>query len=334
MGKPQPRARGTDLAELAGAAASSARPGVGDSAVFRQLADEALRFAAVPRPILIRGERGTGKELLARFLHEHSGRAAGPYVVVNCAAFHDELFVATMFGHERGAFTGADQARPGKLELADGGTLFLDEVANMSRTGQEKLLRVIEYQRFERLGSRTSIEVDVRIIAATNADLDRLMERGEFLPDLYDRLCFAELTLPPLRRRRDDVPALIDHFVAQLHEEIPNLERKIFTAAAVRELQAYHWPGNVRELKNVVERLYIADRDGEIHAAELPLEITAVEPLGGSFADQVRAYETSLLVTALKDALGNQREAARRLGMSYDQFRHYYKKYGLGELLA
>jgi len=312
---------------------AAATPGVGSSPVFRAVVEEAARLAAVPRPILVRGERGTGKEYLARFIHECSGRA-GAYVILNCAAFQEDLFVATMFGHEKGAFTGAHRSQPGKLELADGGTLFLDEVANMPLVVQEKLLRVIEYQRFERLGGNESISVDVRVIAATNADLEAMMDRGEFLRDLYDRLCFAELTLPPLRKRRADIPDLIVHLVEQLHREIPNLEHKEFTAAALGELAAYHWPGNIRELKNVVERVYISDRDGKIHAAELPAEITAVEPLRGGFDAQVAAFEKTLLLNALKDAGGNQREAARSLGMTYDQFRHYYKKHGLAELLA
>lgn len=306
--------------------------GVGESPAFAGLMAEAQALAAIPRPILIRGERGTGKELLARFIHRHSGRKA--YVIVNCAAFQEDLFVAEMFGREKGAYTGATEARPGKLEMADGGTLFLDEVANMSRTVQEKLLRVIEYQTFERLGGNRPISVDVRVIAATNADLDKMMASGDFLPDLYDRLSFAELELPPLRKRREDIPALIRYFIQQLHAEIPNLEVKRFTDSAIAELQAYHWPGNIRQLKNIVERLYISDEDGTIHASELPMEITSVEPIRGGFYDRVKAFEKTLLLTALKDSNGNQREAAARLGMSYDQFRHFYKKYHLDELMA
>ncbi|MFQ5710060.1 MAG: sigma-54 interaction domain-containing protein, partial [bacterium] len=308
--------------------------GVGNSQEFVSVVEQARRLAQIPRPILIRGERGTGKELLARFIHQESGRAGQPYVVINCAAFQEELFVSEMFGHEKGAFTGATAAKSGRLELAHRGSLFLDEVANMSCKAQEKLLRVLEYQKFERVGGTKSIEVDARVIAATNAELEEMMDRGEFLPDLYDRLSFAVLTLPPLRKRREDIPTLIAHFVAQLHQEIPNLEEKTFTPAAIKDLQAYHWPGNIRQLKNIVERLYISDEDGIIHASELPLEITSVDPLQGSFRDKVRAYEKSLLLNALKDSRGNQRDAAKLLGMSYDQFRHFYKKYHLGELLV
>jgi DNA-binding NtrC family response regulator len=160
------------------------------------------------------------------------------------------------------------------------------------------------------------------------------MESGTFLPDLYDRLSFAELTLPPLRKRREDIPALINHIVAQLHEEIPDLEAKTFTAGAIKDLQAYHWPGNIRQLKNVVERVYIFDEDRTIHSSELPIEITSLESHGGTFQEKVIAYEKTLLLNTLKDCLGNQRAAAKRLGMTYDQFRHYYKKYGLADLLA
>lgn len=291
-------------------------------------------LAKIPRPILIRGERGTGKELMARAIHRESGREEKAYVVLNCAAFQEDLFVAEMFGHEKGAYTGAVDSKPGKLELAHEGTLFLDEVANMNRTVQEKLLRVIEYQNFERLGGTKEIEVNVRIIAATNADLDKMMESSEFLPDLYDRLSFAVLTLPPLRKRREDIPSLIEHFIRQLHEEIPNLERKRFTESAIHELQAYHWPGNIRQLKNIIERLYISDEDGTIHASELPLEITSVDPIRGNFYDKVKAYEKTLLLNALKDNNGNQRAAAENLGMTYDQFRHFYKKYQLEDFLV
>jgi DNA-binding NtrC family response regulator len=308
--------------------------GVGRSRTFLEVVEQARRLAHVPRPILLRGERGTGKELLARFIHAASSRAAHPYVVINCAAFQEDLFVSAMFGHEKGAFTGAHEMRRGKLEVADRGTLFLDEVANMSKSAQQKLLRVLEYQKFERVGGSESIEVDVRVVAATNADLEALMEQGDFLRDLYDRLSFAVLTLPPLRRRRDDIPDLIAFYVEQLHSEIPDLAPKTFTPAAIQDLQDYHWPGNIRQLKNVVERLYISDADGVIESSDLPLEITSLEPLGRTFEEKVKAYEKSLLLNALKDCLGNQRETAKRLGMTYDQFRHYYKKYGLADLLA
>jgi DNA-binding NtrC family response regulator len=193
---------------------------------------------------------------------------------------------------------------------------------------------VVEYQTFQRVGGTEPIQVDVRVVAATNADLEGLIERGEFMADLYDRLRFAELVLPPLRARREDIPLLIRHFVARLHEELPDLGQARFSDAALRDLTGYHWPGNVRELKNVIERLYVSDRDRTITSAELPLEVTATEPIRGTFEQRVRAFEKALLLSALKDAAGNQRTAARQLGMSYDQFRHHYKKYRLAELLG
>jgi psp operon transcriptional activator len=304
--------------------------GIGGSPAFLAVVEQARELARIPRPMLIRGERGTGKELLARFVHAASPRHAGPYVIVNCGAFQDELLVSHLFGHEKGAFTGATERRVGVFEQANGGTLFLDEVANLSRNAQARLHRVVEYQTFPRVGGTSQIEVDVRVIAATNADIGAMIERGDFMADLYDRLRFAEIVLPPLRQRCEDVPLLIDHFIARLHEELPDLGAARFTAAAVKELAAYSWPGNVRELKNVIERLYVSDRDRTIQASELPLEITTTEPIQGTFSQKVRAFEKTLLANALKDAGGNQRAAAQKLGMTYDQFRHYYRKYELG----
>jgi DNA-binding NtrC family response regulator len=325
--RPRPEAVRGDAGEVAPVV------GIGESPSFREIVDLARQLAPIPRPVLIRGERGTGKELLARFIHAESPRRDRPYLIVNCGAFHDELLVSHLFGHEKGAFTGAAERQVGFFERAHGGTLFLDEVANLSRSAQARLHRVVEYQTFQRVGGTASIEVDVRLIAATNADLEALIERGDFMPDLYDRLRFAEIVLPPLRQRRDDIPALIEHFVRELRAELPDLGEARFTEAALRELVAYHWPGNVRELKNVIERLYACDRDRTIQASELPLEVTTPEPISGSFDQRVRAFEKALLLNALKDAGGNQRAAAQGLGMSYDQFRHYYRKYGLGALL-
>ncbi len=308
--------------------------GIGRSKAFVEIVEQARDLAKIPRPILIRGERGTGPELLARFVHGASQRRDRPYLIVNCGAFQDELLVSHLFGHERGAFTGASEQRIGVFERAHGGTLFLDEVANLSRNAQARLHRVVEYQTFQRVGGTQPVKVDVRLIAATNADLADMIKRGEFMPDLYDRLRFAEIVLPPLRKRRQDIPRLIDYFVEQLHAELPDLGSAEFTEAAVRDLVAYHWPGNVRELKNVIERLYVSDRDRTIHSSELPLEITSTEPIEGTFQQRVRAFEKALLLNALKDVDGNQRAAARQLGMTYDQFRHYYRKYDLARLLA
>jgi len=309
---------------------SQGHAGIGRCRSFLEVVEQARELSAIPRPVLIRGERGTGKELLARYIHSSSRRRGGPYLIVNCGAFQDELLVSHLFGHEKGAFTGAVERSVGVFERADGGTLFLDEIANLSHNAQARLHRVVEYQTFQRVGGTASIQVDVRIVAATNADLRALIERGEFMPDLHDRLSFAELRLPPLRERREDIPLLIEHFIERLHAEIPDLGAAAFTEAAIRDLMAYRWPGNIRELKNVVERLYVCDRDRVIHSSELPIEIASAEPIQGTFTQKVRAFEKALLRSALKDAQGQQRAAAERLGMSYDQFRHYYKKYRLG----
>jgi DNA-binding NtrC family response regulator len=311
-----------------------AEAGIGESRSFLEVVEQARELAKIPRPILIRGERGTGKELLAHFIHTSSPRRKNPYLIVNCGAFQEELFVSHLFGHEKGAFTGATERRIGLFERANGGTLFLDEVANLSLNAQARLHRVVEYQTFQRVGGSTRIEVDVRVIAATNAQLDEMIESGEFMPDLYDRLSFADITLPPLRKRREDIPLLIDHFIQELHKEIPDLGTAEFTETAVRELTAYHWPGNIRELKNVIERLYVCDRDRVIRPSELPLEITTTEPIRGTFEQKIRAFEKALLLGALKDTKGNQKAAAKQLGMTYDQFRHYYKKYRLADLMA
>lgn len=308
-------------------------PGVGTSERFQTVVRQADDVAPIPRPVLIRGERGTGKELLAHYIHDRSPRTDGPYLIVNCGAFQDELILSHLFGHEKGSFTGATEQRIGIFERAHGGSLFLDEIANLSLSAQARLHRAVEYQSFQRVGGSAPVQVDVRIIAATNADLARLIDEGRFMADLYDRLRFAELTLPPLRDRRADIPGLIDHFIARLHDEMPDLGGARITEAAMERLVAYNWPGNVRELKNVVERLYLCDRDRVIQASELPIEITAARPADSSFKARVEAFEKTLLLNALRDSGGNQRGAADTLGLSYDQFRHHYKKYALGDLL-
>lgn len=288
-------------------------------------------MAKVPRPILIRGERGSGKDLLARYIHQASDRSGHAFAVIHCAALPDEAFLAELLGREKETHV---DARPGKLERVDKGTLFLNEIANLSRSTQEKLLHVIEHKKFEKIGGTETIDVDVHFITATNAPLEEMMETGEFLPELYNRLSFAELVVPPLRRRREDIPSLVAHFVQHLHREIPNLEHKVFTPAALKDLQSYHWPGNIRQLKNLIEQLYLTDEDGIIQSSDLPLALTTVEPLNGTFTEKVLAFEKTLLLNAIKDAHGNQRLAAQHLGLPYEQFREYYKKYQLHELMA
>jgi transcriptional regulator with GAF, ATPase, and Fis domain len=301
------------------------------------------RVAPVPRPVLILGERGTGKELIARAIHHLSPRQAEPFITINCAAVPETLLESELFGHEEGAFTGATKQKEGKFELADGGTLFLDEIGNMSMEFQAKILRVLEYQRFERVAGADSIQVDVRIIAATNADVRVKMDDGTFRRDLYDRLAFEVIKLPPLRERLDDVPALAVHFLNQFREDVAGIAVQEIAADAFDRLAAYDFPGNVRELKNVVERAIYSTSarvlaGADIEAA-LPPDRSKSPPLAqaGSFVDdpgqplalRVEAFERAVCKDALERTRYNQKDAAALLGITYDQFRQRYRKYGL-----
>jgi len=307
---------------------------VGESETFQQVIEEARRVAPIPRPVLIRGERGTGKELIAAFIHYHSDRAKKPFVTVNCAAFHGNLLESELFGHEKGAFTGADRRKIGRFEQADGGTLFLDEIGNMAQDFQEKILRVLEYQRFERVAGTETIETDVRVVAATNADLESMMKEGTFRPDLYDRLSFKELRLPLLKDRHGDIPLLVEHFRTRICAEVPWVSKRSFTDGALKVLARYPWPGNVRQLKNVVERVLCSGTDSKIEAAEVALELEDREQSAGGFKERIEAFERQLVLDALLRSGGNQRAAADDLDLTYDQLRHLYKKYSLKELLA
>lgn len=308
---------------------------VGESEVFLHTVEEARRVANIPRPVLIRGERGTGKELIAALIHYHcDDRRDQPFVTVNCAAFHGNLLESEMFGHEKGAFTGADKRKIGRFELASGGTLFLDEVGNMPMDFQEKILRVIEYQKFERVAGTDTISVDVRVVAATNADLESMMKEGTFRPDLYDRLSFKEIHLPPLRDRIGDVALLVEHFRQKLIDEVPWVSGRSFTEEAVEALQRHSWPGNLRELKNVVERMLCAGDAPRIEGTEVALEIGDSEETAHTFQDKVAQLELQLILEALRRSAGNQRGAADQMGLTYDQFRHLYKKYKIKERLG
>lgn len=311
---------------------------VGESPALRRVLEQVEAVAAVPRPVLIRGERGTGKELIAAQIHFRSPRAEGPFITVNCAAFSGGLLESEMFGHEKGAFTGAESRRAGRFELADGGTLFFDEVGNMPLEFQQKVLRAVEYQEFERVGGTETIRVDVRVVAATNADLRELIRQGRFRADLYDRLTFAEIQVPPLRQRTEDIPLLVEHFQRQLLAEVPGLSAKTFSEAALERLRRYPWPGNVRELRNLVERLVCAVPDETIEPRHLHLlyddfEDLTAETAAGNFQQRVEAFQRRLLLRALRDSRYSQRRAAELLGMTYHQFRHYYRKFGLAREL-
>jgi DNA-binding NtrC family response regulator len=315
---------------------------VGDSGAMRTVMTKIEKVAPVPRPVLVLGPRGTGKELVARAIHTLSPRASEPYVTINCAAVAESLLESELFGHEEGAFTGATKQKEGKFELADGGTLFLDEIGNMSLEFQAKILRVLEYQRFERVAGSESIQVNVRVIAATNADLKQAIADGKFRADLYDRLAFEVISLPPLAQRLEDVPVLAAHFLSRFRQEVPITVREI-SAGALDRFAQYEYPGNVRELKNIVERaVYMAQGEvltaADVDAA-LPPEAHAPAASGSEFSDDPRlpldervdAYEAWLCRDALERTRYKQKEAAALLGITYDQFRQRYRKYGLGK---
>src|SRR6478609_2565787 len=227
---------------------------IGQSLAFLDAVERASRAAPLNRPVLVIGERGTGKELIAERLHHLSSRWAGPLIIMNCAALPENLIEAELFGHEAGSFTGAAKTRHGRFEEADGGTLFLDELATLSSGAQDRLLRAVEYGEVTRIGASRPVEVDVRIVAATNEHLPRMVDQGRFRADLLDRLSFEVVTLPPLRHRESDIPVLADHFARRMALELEWDSWPGFSSSALNKLLEYTWPGNVRELRNVVER--------------------------------------------------------------------------------
>ncbi|MCA8902492.1 MAG: phage shock protein operon transcriptional activator [Hyphomonas sp.] len=341
---------------------------IGESAAWLSAQEHVSRVATLERPILVIGERGTGKELIGERLHFLSRRWEGPFVKVNCAALSETLLDSELFGHERGAFTGATEQRKGRFELADGGTIFLDEIATASQQVQEKLLRVVEYGEFQRLGGSRVLTTNVRIIAATNADLPAMVEQNDFRADLLDRLAFDVITLPPLRARRGDASLLADHFARrmaiEMGEDFPG-----FAPSAIAAIESHDWPGNVRELRNFAQRL--AHRSMLVAPGEpVVFDPTALDPFqspwrppsdtgsGGSpapkstistpaatsqspsgridpsvtadFPAQVAAFEMRLIDEALAFAHGHQGKAAEALGLTYHQFRGLLKKHDYG----
>ena len=309
--------------------ASHARDAIiGASKPMRALHATIQRIAEIPRPVLIMGERGTGKELVARAIHDlGSSSSAAPLITVNCAAFSDTLLESELFGYERGAFTGAERAREGRFEQAHGGTLFLDEIGNMSLPFQQKILRVVEYGTFTRVGGLEEKRFQARIIAATNANIAARIEAGTFLSDLYDRLAFEVIEVPPLRDRREDIELLANHFLYQFSREIPAFRGKVLSRDVLARLSRYPFPGNVRELKNIIERAACRDTTDEITSEDLGLLSPTPNGLGGGgFREQVDAFARQLLETALAACDGNQAAAARRLGLTYPQFRYHHGK--------
>jgi DNA-binding NtrC family response regulator len=321
---------------IAGAAGHAA-PGAEDAPVVASAAMEGLvaaarRVAAHAVPVLLTGETGTGKEVLARRIHAFSGRAAEPFRAVNCGSIPQTLLESTLFGHEKGAFTGADRRRLGIFEVAHRGTLFLDEIGELSPPAQASLLRAIETGRVTRVGGSDEIEVDVRLLAATHRDLERMCERGDFRWDLLYRLNTVVLEVPPLRERLDEIEPLAHRFLDEAAARSAGGPLRI-AAEALDALRAYHFPGNVRELRNVIERAVVMTTSGEIRPEDLPPRVrqprlpaapAAADPEPaasapaaetGDLRDKLAAYERRLILSALEQAGGNQSEAARRLGL-------------------
>jgi len=336
---------------------------IGQSSAFLDALERASRAAPLDRPVLVIGERGTGKELVAERLHRLSNRWGGPLVIMNCAALPETLIEAELFGHEAGAFTGATKSRAGRFEEADGGTLFLDELGTLSMAAQDRLLRAVEYGEVTRIGASRPINVDVRIVAATNEHLPDKVEKHQFRADLLDRLSFEVVTLPPLRARPGDVMVLAEFFGRRMASEIGREEWPGFSPEAIDALVEYRWPGNVRELRNVVERaVYRWEREGPIGEIQFdpfasPFRpATAVKaPVVGSepapsvseqqpsdsgqaeredngatdFKSRIARFERELLSKAMAEARFNQRTCAQALGLSYDQLRHALRRHGL-----
>ena len=316
---------------------------VGASPAIAQLRDLIVRVAPSDARILISGESGTGKELVAASIHMHSARREHPYVRVNCAAIPRDLVESEMFGHEKGAFTGATDRRIGRFELAHTGTLFLDEVGDLGQEAQAKLLRAIEAKEIERVGGAKPIRVDVRIISATNKDLERCVREGSFREDLLFRLDVIPIAIPPLRERPDDIPLLVRHFSA-LHRARTGRPAPTWTEEAIRLMAAHPWPGNVRELANIVERLAILHPGDRVDAAEVRQVIPAPTDRGGDgraapplppdqlerpLTDTLDDYERMLITRALSAARGNVAEAARRLRTDRPNLYRRMKRLGI-----
>src|SRR5438067_1783733 len=299
---------------------------VGDSPAMRRLLEAVNRVGPKDITVLVRGETGTGKELIASLVHAESRRASGPLVRFNCAAIPGELAEAELFGHTRGAFTGATQARRGFFAEADGGTLVLDEVGELPLPVQAKLLRALQEGEIQPVGAGRVEHVDVRVIACTNRDLAADARSGRFREDLYYRLAVVELTVPPLREHREDIPALAAEFARRYAERF-GVEGVRLSPELVESLRNADWPGNVRQLENMIARMVALGTGGEIGAQSLPA--APAQPAGTTLWEQLDAYERSLIEQALAATSGNQSEAARRLGVSRSAFVDRLKKYGI-----
>lgn len=314
---------------------------LGEANSFIEVLEQVSHLAPLDKPVLVIGERGTGKELIANRLHYLSTRWQGPFISLNCAALNENLLDSELFGHEAGAFTGAQKRHPGRFERADGGTLFLDELATAPMLVQEKLLRVIEYGELERVGGSQPLQVNVRLVCATNADLPRMVNEGTFRADLLDRLAFDVVQLPPLRERQSDIMLMAEHFAIQMCREIGLPLFPGFTDEAKETLLHYRWPGNIRELKNVVERSVYRHGTSDYPLNEIvidPFRRHAAPPLAQEtrhtsvtlpldLREFQQQQEKAFLQTSLQQAKFNQKKAAELLGLTYHQLRALLKKH-------
>jgi len=329
---------------------NSGQPGafmdmIGQSERMQRIFRLVEKVADSDSTIIIQGETGTGKGLIAKAIHENSYRKDKPFVQINCGAIPENLLESELFGHVKGAFTGAVAAKPGKFEIANGGTIFLDEIGDMSHDLQVKLLKVLEESEFERVGGCQTIKTDVRIIAATHRDLDAAVENGTFREDLYYRLVVIPLTLPPLRDRKSDIPLLIAHFLDRLnqkkHTQVTGISEK-----AMELMIAHSWPGNVRELKNMMERLVVLTREGEIYPRDLPQKLRTAPSEASSISDvevsdegicfntAVSDFEKSLISQSMKIANGVKKNAAKLLNIKRTTLIEKIKRHNLEESFA
>ncbi len=313
----------------------------GESRVIRELKEQIKIVAPTDAWVLITGENGTGKELVAHAIHGISRRSRKPMIEVNCAAIPEELIESELFGHEKGAFTGAASMKKGKFDLANEGTLFLDEIGDMSLKTQSKTLRILQEQKFERVGGSKTIRVDVRVIAATNKNLESEIEKGTFRDDLYYRLNVVPLKVPPLRDRLEDLPDLVKSFLMDIHIRA-GLEEKRITEEAIDALKKYHWPGNIRELKNLVERLAIMSRGNTISIQDLPISFNQDSTKdenascmdAGSFKDAKAQFEKTFIIRKLREFNGNISQTAEAIGVERSNLHKKIKAYGLPDFKA
>lgn len=307
---------------------------VGSSPKMQAVFDTVRQVAGSRATVLIQGESGTGKELVAKAIHQLSLRKNASFVPVHCAALSSTLLESELFGHEKGAFTGAVERRKGRFEMADGGSLFLDEIGEIDASVQVKILRALEERMFERVGGQETVEVDTRLIAATNRDLKKMVAEGDFREDLYYRLYVVAITLPPLRERAGDIPILLKHFMDEFNAE-NGRDIEGFTPEALDLLTAYKWPGNVRELRNVVEQVVVLSRGKRIGARDLPPHIRETDPAGGSLSigtGTLEEMEKQAIQQALKAFGGNRTRAAGQLGISRRTLHRKIAEYGFEEL--